>query len=143
MKISFTNYTLTDAATHLLAEVGEQRILCFKGNLGAGKTTFIKTLLQNLGAEDKGSSPSFAIINEYKTPFAPVYHFDLYRLRSQGELLDLGFYDYIDSGAWCFIEWPELAEPLLENYMIVSITKNADESRTLTTEKINTIGQHH
>jgi len=143
MNIYFTLDTLTDAATQLLAEVGEQRILCFKGNLGIGKTTFIKALLQNLGAEDKGSSPSYAIINEYKTPFSPVYHFDLYRLRSQGELLDIGFYDYIDSGAWCFIEWPELAEPLLENYVIVSITKNGEEPRTLTTEKINTIGQYH
>ncbi len=80
------------------------------GELGAGKTTLIKGFCTALGVADQTSSPSFAIVNEYRGAAGePVYHFDLYRLRDAGELEGIGFEEYVDSGAYCFIEWPELA----------------------------------
>jgi len=90
------------------------RVFAFHGELGAGKTTLIKAFCQALGVEDGTSSPSFAIVNEYRAASGdPVYHFDLYRLKDAGELHSIGFTEYVDSGHYCFIEWPELAEELL------------------------------
>jgi tRNA threonylcarbamoyladenosine biosynthesis protein TsaE len=90
------------------------RVFAFHGELGAGKTTLIKAFCTALGVGDHTSSPSFSIVNEYRTASGePVYHFDLYRLRSPRELLDIGFEEYVDSGHYCFIEWPEMAEGLL------------------------------
>lgn len=82
--------------------------------MGAGKTTFIKVIASVLGAADVVQSPSFAIINEYKTSKAEsIFHFDFFRIRKPGEVFDIGYEDYIYSGAYCFIEWPELVEGLL------------------------------
>lgn len=103
-----------DIARLILATYPEARVLAFHGDLGAGKTTLIKAFCQVLGVEDRTSSPSFALVNEYHTASGdPVYHFDLYRLKDAGELDAIGFAEYVDSGHPCFIEWPELAEELL------------------------------
>jgi tRNA threonylcarbamoyladenosine biosynthesis protein TsaE len=92
----------------------QHRVFALHGDLGAGKTTLIKAFCQALGVEDGTSSPSFAIVNEYRAATGdPVYHFDLYRLKDAGELDAIGFTEYVDSGHYCFIEWPELAEDLL------------------------------
>jgi tRNA threonylcarbamoyladenosine biosynthesis protein TsaE len=108
-----------DEAAMLAALVLESypqfRVFALHGDLGAGKTTFIKGFCRALGVEDHTSSPSFSIVNEYRTASGdPIYHFDLYRLRSLRELLDIGFQEYVDSGHYCFIEWPEMAEGLLD-----------------------------
>lgn len=92
----------------------EVRVLALHGELGAGKTTLIKGFCQALGVKDSTSSPSFAIVNEYwSKEHGAVYHFDLYRLRDARELEGIGFTEYIDSDAYCFVEWPELAADLL------------------------------
>ena len=103
-----------DIARLLLQGFPDRRVFALHGELGAGKTTLIKGLCEALGVKDHTSSPSFAIVNEYRSAEdVPVYHFDLFRLRDQRELLDIGFEEYLDSGAFCFIEWPELAGELL------------------------------
>ncbi len=92
----------------------EARVFALHGELGAGKTTLIKGFCAALGVHDQASSPTFAIVNEYRSDHGgPVYHFDLYRLKNAEELQGIGFTEYIDSGAYCFIEWPELAMGLL------------------------------
>jgi tRNA threonylcarbamoyladenosine biosynthesis protein TsaE len=103
-----------DIARLILDGYPEHRVFALHGDLGAGKTTLIKAFCQALGVEDGTSSPSFAIVNEYRAASgAPVYHIDLYRLKNPGELDAIGFTEYVDSGHFCFIEWPELAKDLL------------------------------
>ena len=111
---------LTDPsqASHIAEEIlklyPEARVFALHGELGAGKTTLIKGFCQVLGVKDSTSSPSFAIVNEYwSTEHGSVYHFDLFRLRDARELEGIGFTEYVDSDAYCFVEWPELATDLL------------------------------
>jgi tRNA threonylcarbamoyladenosine biosynthesis protein TsaE len=105
---------LLPAAEKLLATYPDRRVFAFYGRMGAGKTTFIKVIASVLGAADVVQSPSFAIINEYKTSKAEsIFHFDFFRIRKPEEVFDIGYEDYIYSGAYCFIEWPELVEGLL------------------------------
>ena len=105
---------LPEAAHQLMAEHRRFRIFALYGEMGAGKTTFIKALCHELGVRDVVQSPTFSIINEYKTlQGASVFHFDFYRIKKLEEAYDIGYEDYIYSGSYCFIEWPELIEPLL------------------------------
>lgn len=106
---------LPAVAREFLAALGDCRVVAFRGHMGAGKTTFIKALCEALGVADMVNSPTFAIVNEYASAAGDplVYHFDLYRLKSVAEVLDMGAEDYFYSGRYCFIEWPEVAEPLL------------------------------
>lgn len=105
---------LDSIAAKLLHKFPGNRVFAFYGAMGAGKTTFIKSLCKALEVTDNASSPTFAIINVYNTISSqPVYHFDLYRLKKEQELLDIGYEDYFFSGNYCFIEWPELYEQLI------------------------------
>ena len=105
---------IADAAKKFLAEAGDRRVFAFHGGMGAGKTTFIKALCSELGVTEVVASPTFAIVNEYMAQNGePVYHFDLYRVKTMDEACDFGCEDYFYSGYYCFIEWPELVEPLL------------------------------
>lgn len=117
----------------ILDSHAERRVFAVKGDLGAGKTTLIKGFCEALGVTDQTSSPSFAIVNEYRTAGGdPVYHFDLYRLRDPGELDGIGFTEYVDSGAYCFVEWPELAEDLLPpGAAVLDIGVSANGVRTI------------
>lgn len=101
--------------------------------MGAGKTTFIKALCEEMGVEDVITSPTFAIVNEYTDGEGdPIYHFDFYRIKKLDEVFDMGYEDYIDSGCLCLMEWPELIEEILpEDATKVTITVNEDGSRTL------------
>lgn len=113
------------AAAELLAFAGEEHVFLFEAPMGAGKTTFIKVLCARLGVQDTMSSPTYAVVNEYATgDHQRVYHFDLYRLKSTAELLDIGFEEYLESGSYLFIEWPELAMPLIGSYVKVNIELN-------------------
>ena len=115
----------TAAAKALLEYAGAQHIFAFEASMGAGKTTFIKAVCRYLEVVDTMSSPTYSIVNEYITRANhKVYHFDLYRLKSSHELLDIGFEEYIASDAYLFIEWPELALPLIDSYVKVSIEVN-------------------
>ncbi|MGV9012750.1 MAG: tRNA (adenosine(37)-N6)-threonylcarbamoyltransferase complex ATPase subunit type 1 TsaE [Flavobacteriales bacterium] len=124
-----------EIADALLAAYPKARVFAFEGPLGAGKTTFIKALCRRLGVAGGMGSPSFAIVNEYRSGDGePVYHFDLYRLKKEQELEGIGFTEYVDSGHYCFIEWPELALPLLPpDHVAVHILPLPDGTRTLTT----------
>lgn len=125
------------AAEEFLEAVGDNRIIAFYAPMGAGKTTFTTALCRCLGVrEDAVSSPTFAIVNEYRTGSGePMYHFDFYRVEKVSEALDIGFYDYLDSGCLCVMEWPENIEEILpEETLRVKIEVNPDESRTLTWE---------
>ena len=104
-----------EAARQLIAQMGSHRIFAFYGPMGAGKTTFIKAVCEEMGVTDVVSSPSFAIVNEYSLPQPPqkIFHFDFYRIKKESEVYDIGYEDYFYSGHLCFIEWPELIEPLL------------------------------
>jgi tRNA threonylcarbamoyladenosine biosynthesis protein TsaE len=109
-----TEAELPEAARELLSANREFRVFALYGEMGAGKTTFIKALCHSLGVADVVQSPTFSIINEYKTPGGEsVFHFDFYRIKKIEEAFDIGYEDYIYSGSYCFIEWPELIEPLL------------------------------
>ena len=116
----------------------ESNIFAFYAPMGAGKTTFTSAICGVLGVnEDAVSSPTFSIVNEYRTASGePLYHFDFYRIDNASEALDIGFYDYVDSGSLCIIEWPENIEELLpEETLRVHIRVNPDESRTLSWEE--------
>ncbi len=126
------------AAHEFIAQMGDETVYAFNGEMGAGKTTFINALCKALGVEDDTTnSPSFSIINEYRsdTTAELIYHFDLYRLESLEEAFDIGIEDYFDSGALCFLEWPERIEDILPNDTVrVNIIVNDDDSRTITIE---------
>ena len=126
---------LPEAARKFKENMGDETVYCFYGDMGAGKTTFINALAKALGVEDDvANSPSFSIINEYRsdTTAELIYHFDLYRLESIDEAMDIGVDDYFDSGALCLLEWPERIEKMLPDDAVrVDITVNDDNSRTL------------
>lgn len=125
---------IEEAAREFIAQMGDDTVFAFYGKMGAGKTTFIKALCKLLGVEDEVNSPTFAIINEYRseTTAELIYHFDFYRIKKLEEVYDLGYEDYFYSGALCFIEWPELIEELLPlDAKKVTITENSDGSRTI------------
>ena len=122
-----------DASASLDA-IAHPRIIAFYGKMGAGKTTFIKAVCENLGVTDVINSPTFAIVNEYLDgEEQPIYHFDFYRIKKASEVLDIGFEDYIYSGCLCLMEWPEYIEEYLPQETVkVSIEENPDGSRTVT-----------
>ena len=128
---------IDEAARQFLAECGDARIIAFYAPMGAGKTTFTTAICRELGVrEDAVSSPSFAIVNEYRSGSGePVYHFDFYRIGKISEALDIGLYDYLDSGFLCIIEWPGIIEELLpEETLRVSISVEEDGSRLISWE---------
>ena len=128
---------LDRAAKAFLEEIGNHKLVAFYAPMGAGKTTFTTAVCKQLGVqEDAVSSPTFAIVNEYRTGTGePLYHFDFYRIERLEEALDIGLYDYLDSGSLCLMEWPENIEELLpEETLKVHIRVNPDGSRTLSWE---------
>jgi tRNA threonylcarbamoyladenosine biosynthesis protein TsaE len=121
---------LDDLALKILTLAEQRRIFIFKGNLGTGKTTLIKSFCKLLGVKDETSSPTYSIVNEYLAENKKVYHIDLYRLNSLDEALEVGLEDYLDTENYCFIEWPQIAEELLpEHYIAINIEKLAYEER--------------
>lgn len=139
MKIVITDRSrLRDAARHFLKETAGKRIFAFYGQMGSGKTTFIKAVCHEMGVADTVTSPTFTLINEYRRPGdPPVYHFDFYRIKNISEALDFGIEEYLDSASPCFMEWPELIEPLLPPETLrLSIKVMDDESRVIETTEL-------
>ena len=131
---------LPRAAKEFAEVMDSYTVFAFYGQMGAGKTTFINALCTELGVDDITNSPSFSIINEYRsdTTAANIYHIACYRLASHAEAEDIGVEDYVDSGAVCLIEWPErIAELLPYDTVRVDITVNDDDSRTMTLSAID------
>jgi len=124
---------LEEAAKRLLDFSGAQKMFVFYGDMGAGKTTFIKALCAQLGVKETVSSPTFSIVNEYEGDGHRIYHFDFYRIKSIQEAYDIGYEEYFYSGDICLIEWPEKIEELLpEHYIKVRITTVDPDKRVLT-----------
>ena len=119
------------AAQEFVAAMGDRKVFAFYGKMGAGKTTFIKAICEELGVEDVINSPTFAIVNEYiDGNVEPIYHFDFYRIKKEQEVLDIGYEDYVYSGNVCLMEWPELIENLLPDDAVkVTIEEETDGSR--------------
>lgn len=143
MKNEELTFTLDDigaAAKAFVKSMDRATVFAFYGEMGAGKTTFIKAVCRELGVEDNVTSPTFAIINEYRseTTGRPIYHFDCYRLKDALEAQVAGCDHYMYSGALCFIEWPEVIEPLMpEDTVRVEIKATEDDKRVITqTEKM-------
>ena len=138
LTFNFQLSTIQEAAREFVAAMGNQTVFAFYGGMGAGKTTFIKAVCAELGVtEDVVASPTFAIVNEYAATShnlatSKIYHFDFYRLKNLSEAYDMGCEDYFYSGNYCFLEWPELVEPLLpEDVVCVEIDAQEDGSRTI------------
>ena len=127
------------AAKELIDFAGDEKVFLFDAPMGAGKTTFIKSLCSFLGVTDTMSSPTYSIVNEYNTNNKfKVYHFDLYRLKSTDELFEIGFEDYLNSNNYLFIEWPELATNFLDSFLrIIIYTEN--NNRYLRAEIFNNL----
>ena len=123
---------IREAAREFVENIGDRTVFAFYGHMGAGKTTFIKAICEELGVEDVITSPTFAIVNEYTAQKGPIYHFDFYRIKKLEEVYDMGFEDYFYSGSLCLIEWPELIEEVLPDDAVkVAITEQPDGSRTV------------
>ncbi len=132
MEIIFSINEIQDVAKKIINE-NPHKIVLFNGTMGAGKTTLIKALSKELGVKNATSSPTFSLINEYKIENSNfVYHFDVYRLKSETEALDMGIDDYLYSGNWCFIEWAEKIPNLIpDKYSSIYLSITADGKRHL------------
>ena len=132
MKIKIEHLeNIRESAREFISQMGDAKVFAFYGQMGAGKTTFIKAVCEELGVSDVITSPTFAIVNEY-TASVPIYHFDFYRIKKLEEVYDMGYEDYFYSGALCFIEWPELIEELLpEDAVRVTISEERDGTRSI------------
>ena len=124
---------LDRAAAEFLEKIGDNRLIAFYAPMGAGKTTFTTAICRVLGVTDPVGSPTFAIVNEYmRNDGEPMYHFDFYRINKLQEAIEIGLYDYLDSGCLCIMEWPENVEDLLpEETLKVYFKINPDHSRTM------------
>lgn len=135
MKITINDINnIRSAAREFVAGMGDSKVFAFYGKMGAGKTTFIKAVCEELGVGDVITSPTFAIVNEYdsETQALTIYHFDFYRIKKIEEVYDMGYEDYFYGGGLCFIEWPELIEELLpEDAVKVTIAEQEDGSRVV------------
>ena len=131
---SLDNYA--SAAREFITAMGNRRIFAFYGSMGAGKTTFIKSVCEAMGVKDAINSPTFAIVNEYEDAKGEtIFHFDFYRIKSIAEVYNMGYEEYLYSDAYCFIEWPELIEELLpEDTVKVTIEEVINGKRTITME---------
>lgn len=126
--------TIRETAREFVANMGKSTVFAFYGKMGAGKTTFIKAICEELGVDDVITSPTFAIVNEYQASVTggPIYHFDFYRIKKLEEVYDMGYEDYFYGGAPCFLEWPELIEEILPGDAVkVTITEQEDGTRTV------------
>lgn len=140
MEIIFSIDEIQEVAKKIIAE-NPNKVILFHGNMGVGKTTLIKQLAKELGVTETTSSPTFSLVNEYKTTNNQyVYHFDMYRLKSETEALDMGIDDYLYSDHWCFIEWPEKIHNLIpEEHSVINLSITADNKRHLRLIKFDKI----
>ncbi len=127
-----------DAATKFILDQNPPRILLFNGQMGSGKTTLIKHLCKQLGADEETSSPTFSVVNEYSATTGSIFHFDFYRIINVSEAFDIGVEEYFYSGNFCLIEWPELVTELLPEYFAtIEIELLSDGNRRLSYHKTN------
>jgi tRNA threonylcarbamoyladenosine biosynthesis protein TsaE len=130
---------LSQAASTILNDVQDERVFAIQGKMGAGKTTLIKELCSQLGVQEVVSSPTFSLVNEYTDENGDsVFHFDFYRIKKTEEVFDIGYEEYLYSGHYCFIEWPEMIFDLLPaNYVFISIEESNNQERIIRYKKVN------
>lgn len=132
MIITYKEDSLAQVANQIL-QSNPEKIITFTGEMGVGKTTLIKEICVQLGVKNTTSSPTFSLVNEYSAENGSIYHFDCYRLKSINEAFDMGIEEYLDSGHWCFIEWPEIIQNLLPTkHTSIKIALIDAKTRTLT-----------
>ena len=132
MKLDFSINELEEVARKVVSS-NPNKVILFNGEMGVGKTTFIKALCKELGVHEATSSPTFSLVNEYETDKGElIYHFDVYRLKSENEAYDMGMDEYLYSGAWNFIEWAEKIPSLIpDEHTVIDLTKLPNGNRQL------------
>jgi len=127
---------LNDAAQSILNFANNERLFLFQGEMGAGKTTLIKSLCLKLGMLENVSSPTYSLVNEYLFPNGKIFHFDFFRIKTETEAFDLGFEEYLSSGEYCFIEWPEMIPNLWPlNFIEIKIVEVEGKARKISIKK--------
>lgn len=136
-KLKFTLDTIHVVSDHIKDLVNNYTIFLFEGDMGSGKTTLIKQIVKDIGISENVKSPTFSLVNEYIENDLIIFHFDLYRINKENELDSIGFYEYLDSGKLCFIEWPNIAiQNIYKDYVLIKISVTSDSEREIEILKI-------
>ena len=131
-KLKYTLDTIHVVSDHIKDLINNYTIFLFEGDMGSGKTTLIKQIVKDLGISENVKSPTFSLVNEYIENDLIIFHFDLYRINKENELDSIGFYEYLDSGKLCFIEWPNIAiQNIYKDYVLIKISVTSDSEREI------------
>ncbi len=131
-KLKYTLDTIHVVSDHIKDLINNYTIFLFEGDMGSGKTTLIKQVVKDIGISENVKSPTFSLVNEYIENDLIIFHFDLYRINKENELDSIGFYEYIDSGKLCFIEWPNIAiQNIYKDYVLIKISITSDSEREI------------
>ncbi len=131
-KLKYTLDTIHVISDHIKDLINNYTIFLFEGDMGSGKTTLIKQIVKDIGISENVKSPTFSLVNEYIENDLIIFHFDLYRINSENELDSIGFYEYLDSGKLCFIEWPNIAtQNIYKDYVLIKISVTSDSEREI------------
>ena len=131
-KLKYTLDTIHVVSDHIKDLTNNYTIFLFEGDMGSGKTTLIKQIVKDIGISENVKSPTFSLVNEYIENDLIIFHFDLYRINKENELVSIGFYEYLDSGKLCFIEWPDIAiQNIYKDYVLIKISITSDSEREI------------
>ena len=131
-KLKYTLDTIHVVSDHIKDLINNYTIFLFEGDMGSGKTTLIKQVVKDIGISENVKSPTFSLVNEYIENELIIFHFDLYRINKENELDNIGFYEYLDSGKLCFIEWPDIAiQNIYKDYVLIKISITSDSEREI------------
>ena len=131
-KLKYTLDTIHVVSDHIKDLINNYTIFLFEGDMGSGKTTLIKQVVKDIGISENVKSPTFSLVNEYIENDLIIFHFDLYRINKENELDSIGFYEYLDSGKLCFIEWPDIAiQNIYKDYVLLKISIISDSEREI------------
>jgi tRNA threonylcarbamoyladenosine biosynthesis protein TsaE len=131
-KLKYTLDTIHIVSNHIKDLINNYTIFLFEGDMGSGKTTLIKQIVKDIGISENVKSPTFSLVNEYIENDLIIFHFDLYRINKENELNSIGFYEYLDSGKLCFIEWPNIAiQYIYKDYVLIKISVTSDSEREI------------
>ena len=131
-KLKYTLDTIHFVSDHIKDLINNYTIFLFEGDMGSGKTTLIKQIVKDIGISENVKSPTFSLVNEYIENDLIIFHFDLYRINKENELDSIGFYEYLDSGKLCFIEWPNIAiQNIYKDYVLIKISITGDSEREI------------